>query len=116
MHELSVTKGIVNTVLKSLPEDFSGKVSIINLLVGEMYDYEEDWLNSYLVRLSQGTKLEGARLSITRQGVSFKCKDCGQEFDSDGSIGQTCPKCGSGSYGILTGREFYIQSVECIED
>lgn len=113
MHELSVVKGIINTVLQSLPEDFSGKVSIIHLTIGQMLDYEEEWLERYLKDLAAGTCLEGASLKITKKPVRFRCRSCQRIYPASKGFKQACPECGSEEFKIETGREFYIDSVEC---
>lgn len=112
MHELSVTKGIVNTVLKSLPDDFAGKVTTINLILGAMYDYEEEWLEKYLCKLSEGTPIEGAKLRIKKTDITFKCSECQEIFAPGDKVDVCCPKCESRMVKINTGREFYVDTIE----
>lgn len=116
MHELAITKYIVDTVLQSFDERTMEKIEKINLVMGGMRDYESEWLQKYFDGLTEDTPLEGAKLELRIIPVSFKCRKCGHIFPMDlkaeGDVG--CPGCGSYEYDMYTGREFMIESIEAV--
>ncbi len=117
MHELSITKSLVKTVLSRFDDKTMKAVKSVTLVLGGMYDYEEKWLQRYMDELSVGTPLEGAGLCVKKVPVTFKCRRCGFIFPMDlkGSGSVACRQCGSLEYDMHTGREFYVESME-VED
>ena len=117
MHELSITKSLVKTVLSRFDSETMQSIRAVNLVMGGMNDYEEQWLQKYMDRLSEGTPLEGAVLHIKKVPVTFKCRKCGEVFPMDlkGTGSVACPGCKSLEYDMNTGREFFIESME-VED
>jgi hydrogenase nickel incorporation protein HypA/HybF len=116
MHELSVTKGLIKTIMDRFDSTTMDKVLEVKLVMGGMYDYEEKWLQRYMHDLSEGTPLEDATLKIEKKPISFKCRSCENIFEMElhgkGDVG--CPNCGSYEYDMYTGREFYITSMEVL--
>ena len=61
--------------------------------------------------LSEGTIAEGARIEAEFPPVRVRCRDCRKE----GEITPhhlACPHCGSLRLKLLSGKEFYIKSME----
>ncbi|MGN0166301.1 MAG: hydrogenase maturation nickel metallochaperone HypA [Lachnospiraceae bacterium] len=116
MHELSITKSLVKTVLTRFDENTMKCIRAVNLVMGGMNDYEEAWLQKYMDELAKGTPLEGAKLNITKLPISFRCRKCGEIFPMDLSGSDVaCPGCGSLEYDMHTGREFYVENMEIEE-
>lgn len=70
-----------------------------------------DCIQIYLDMLSEGTIAEGAHIEAEFLPVKVRCRDCGR----DGEITPhhlACPHCGSLRLQILSGKEFYIKSME----
>ena len=108
MHELSITKNILDVVEKTVSE---GKVTKINLLRGEYSDIIPEYVQNCFDKLSAGTNCEGAVLEFHTQKPVVRCRDCGQE--SELAVGQyECPSCGSMNVRLLRGLEFVIESLE----
>ena len=116
MHELAITKSLMKTVLSAYRPEM-GKILAVNVVMGQMYDYEEEWMQKFLDGMSGGTPLEGTRLHITKMPVRFKCRSCGHvfpmELKADDNVG--CPECGSLDYDMVNGREFYIENMTVSE-
>ena len=66
MHELSITQSVLSIVTEHAERADAGKVTAINLVVGELTGFVDDSIQFYFDMLSPGTLAEGARLSIRR--------------------------------------------------
>ena len=109
MHELSIVKNLVRTVLSRYSPAENERIVAVKVVMGEMHDYEEEWLTKYFVQLTKDTVLESAALKVERLPVKLRCRACGREF---GGKEDTCPGCGSCDFEIINGREFYVKELE----
>jgi len=119
MHELSVIYPIIQLADRIAKENKVEQITVLELLVGELHDMDEKWVNHYFKRFSKGTTLEEAELRIKRVPMVFKCKQCGNEqsythFEFAG-IELKCNQCGCAEMDMLSGRELQIQSIEYID-
>ena len=116
MHELSIVKNLVKTVLSRYTPAENEKIISVNVVMGEMHDYEEEWLTKYFVQMTAGTVLDGAALKVERLPVKLCCRNCGAEFGNGQDEGETillaCKNCGSNDIEIVNGREFYVKELE----
>ena len=69
MHELGVTKSIVEVVVRHAQEQSANQVRSVNLIIGEMRNLEEEWVQRYFDRCAEGTIAEGANVSITKDDL-----------------------------------------------
>lgn len=114
MHELGVTKTIVEAVLEHAQAVGASKVVTVNLLVGDMRNLEEVWLTRYFQRIAKGTIAENAHVAITYIPIAFYCNGCHATFTLDVHSNERmfCPKCRSNQFSMITGKELTIQSLE----
>jgi hydrogenase nickel incorporation protein HypA/HybF len=114
MHELPVINSILSVVMKHAVANNVNKIVAVHLQVGEMCDLEEKWMQDYFDYLSKGGIAEGARLVIEKTPVVMKCDGCGASFNVDlkENVSLACPECGGEKYTIVSGREYYIKSME----
>lgn len=114
MHELSVTESILNIVLRYAVANRVQKVEIINLKIGEMADLVDECIQNYFDYLSRGTIAEGAVLKIQRAPVVFQCVSCKNSYrvSIKDNENMQCPSCGGEKAALVSGREFYIESME----
>jgi hydrogenase nickel incorporation protein HypA/HybF len=114
MHELAVTKSILQIVLDQAEQNKARQVVRISLVIGEMRNLEEEWIQRYFDYISKGTIAETARITVRKVPVMFQCKQCGNEFHADVHLEEKiiCPKCKGFDYDLTTGRELLIESVE----
>jgi hydrogenase nickel incorporation protein HypA/HybF len=111
MHELSITKSILDIVTKHAQDAGAQRVTSINLVVGELTGFVDDSIQFYFDMLSPGTLGEGARLVITRVPARLRCRACNEEFSlRDGNW--LCPRCSAAGGTVLQGREFQVESIE----
>ena len=114
MHELPVTKSILEIVLRHAERLSVSKVLAIDLAIGALSDLEAEWLQEYFDHLSKGTPAEGAKLRIHRSPLTFLCEPCSREFPATREELETasCPDCGSRDVSILSGTAYTVESME----
>ena len=88
--------------------------SYIHLLIGEMRNLEEHWIQRYFDYISKGTAAEKAVIKVTKVPVMFQCHECQQQFTADvRAVRQIlCPNCGSFEYDLISGRELVVEKLE----
>jgi hydrogenase nickel incorporation protein HypA/HybF len=114
MHELAVTKSILKLVLDHTTRHGGTQVLKIHLVIGEMRNLEEDWIQHYFDYISKGTPAEKAVIKVKKVPVGFLCSSCGKNFAADVRQEQKilCPYCNSFEYDLATGRELIVEKVE----
>ena len=114
MHELPVTKSILEIVLRHAAANGVERVSAINLRVGALSDLEPEWLQSYFDPISRGTPADGARLRVRRSPLTFRCGSCSAEFDAarESLDRMACPDCGSGDASVVAGTSYTVEAME----
>jgi hydrogenase nickel incorporation protein HypA/HybF len=114
MHELPVTKSILDIVLRHAEANGVEKVAAIDLSIGALSDLEPEWLQSYFDHLSRGTPAHGAQLRVRRSPLTFLCRTCSTEFAAtrEQLDGATCPGCGSRDASIVSGTGYTVESME----
>ena len=58
MHELAVTKSILQLVLDETEKNQAKEILKIQLVIGEMRNLEEEWIQRYFDYISKGTIAE----------------------------------------------------------
>ena len=111
MHELSITQSIVNIAVETAAEHKVKKVHEIRIRIGEYSGIVPQCVQQYFDILSKGTAAEGAVLKMERIPITMRCEACGAENEID-KRNIRCPACGSTQLKLLTGHEFYVESLE----
>jgi hydrogenase nickel incorporation protein HypA/HybF len=111
MHELPVTQGMLAIALEHAQKAGAKKITAINLVIGEMSGIVDDSVQFYFDFIAKDTLAEGASLRFERVPTRFHCRACEQDF-SDSDRNWVCPHCGEWTVEILSGREFYVESIE----
>jgi hydrogenase nickel incorporation protein HypA/HybF len=111
MHELGVTQNILQIAIEHGQKAGAKKIRAINLVIGGLSGIIDESVQFYFDFVSKETMAEGAKLIFKKVPVRFRCRSCGKEFDFQGEQ-WTCPDCGSSGPEIVTGREFYLESIE----
>ena len=107
MHELAITESVVDAVTDRLPDT---KITCVHLEIGALSGVVADSVRFCFDLVTEGTKLEGARLEITETAGQCHCKVCGSDFEPDSPVA-ICP-CGSIEISVLAGQELKIASVQ----
>ena len=115
MHELSVTQSILEIALDYANRNQATKIIEIHLQIGEITDFDDEWIQRYFDFVSKGTIAEGARLRLTRIPAQLQCQACSFIFPLDRSTWNSqCPPCQSKDTQLISGREFRIEALEVI--
>ena len=114
MHELPITEGILNIVLRYAETNSVRQVMAIHLQIGKLSDLEDEWIQRYFDYLSKGTMAQGAKLKIERMPIIVQCTACSTSYEAEVTkLGDlVCLTCGEKSSTLLSGREYYIKDME----
>jgi hydrogenase nickel incorporation protein HypA/HybF len=110
MHELSLAQDLLKTVEQNLGAA-GGRVLRVEVAVGSAAGIVSESLRFAFSALAQGTKAEGAELSIVTMRARSRCTNCGILFDFEGMIG-ACPECGQLGGELLSGNEMILRTIE----
>jgi hydrogenase nickel incorporation protein HypA/HybF len=111
MHELSVTEEILRVAVEHAERAQARRITDIHLVVGNLSTIVDDSVQFYFDFLSPDTIAAGAKLHFTRVPACLRCRQCGHEFEPQ-AMDWRCPTCGALGGDVLTGREFYLDSLE----
>ncbi len=111
MHEISITQQMVDLVLQEAQKSGATKVRQINLVIGEMATVIDDCVRFYFEFISKGTLAEGAALNFRKMPLSARCNGCRMVF-APANQDWRCPKCRKWDAEIISGKEFYLDSLE----
>ena len=111
MHELSVTKSLIDLVETEARKQGFRKTLEIRLKVGEYSGIVPDYIVDLFPYAAKGTVAEGAALVFESVPASFRCADCGYE----GAVERReacCPRCRSTALRMTAGREFFVEELK----
>ena len=111
MHEMTVTQGIMDIVLKTARDNNASKVKAVNLTVGTLAQVVPDCVAFYFEILTKDTVAEGAALNIETVQARARCSGCGHEFEADDML-LKCPQCGDVLGKLISGRELAVTSID----
>lgn len=114
MHELQITKKILDIALDHGRNHGVSKIHSIVLRLGGLTDFKESWLQHYFSYISKGTMAEEAKLVIMAAGITLRCGRCKTIIDTEETdLEQVhCPHCrASEGFSLLSGREFMIEEM-----
>ncbi len=111
MHELAVTENLLDIALRHGKSAGAKKITDLYLVIGPLSSIIDESVQFYWDILAKETIAEGAKLHFKRTQCKFICLDCNQEFLlKEGNY--FCPYCGSINGKILSGDEFYLESID----
>ncbi|HEX78651.1 MAG TPA: hydrogenase maturation nickel metallochaperone HypA [Dehalococcoidia bacterium] len=111
MHEMAITRSMLDIVLEEAAKSGSGRVTMINVVLGEMSGVVDTCVQFYFDFMSKDTPAEGAELNFRKMPKQAKCRKCGSVF-SPTDIFWSCDKCGSMEIEVTAGNELYVESIE----
>lgn len=112
MHELSVTQGLVDTVLKSAKDNHADSVKSVSIVMGEYYDYVPEIIEEYFEVIAEDTVAADAKLYFKSVPVKIHCNRCNKDYSGKGISAIRCTACGAKEIQVLEGRELFIESME----
>lgn len=111
MHEFAITSSMFALVKEQAERANAGKVTRINLVIGEMSGIVRECVEFYFNYLRKGTLAEDATLSFRMVPANYRCRNCGNTFEFKG-FSYTCPSCGGRGVEIIAGEELLLESIE----
>jgi hydrogenase nickel incorporation protein HypA/HybF len=113
MRERSAIQSIfAKAILKARQAD--KRVKSLQVAVGELSELDQPSIQKHWDELSQGTAAERAQLRFRFIKAEVQCMACfSRYYPTDGKI--HCPYCGSFGAKILSGEEFFLESIELDE-
>lgn len=111
MHELALTKGIIDIVNCEAEKSGFKNVLEITLRVGEYSGIVPQCLREFFPIAAAGSVAEGAELVIEPVKARFRCLECGHEGEADRKSA-CCPECRSTAIKMTSGREFFVESLK----
>jgi hydrogenase nickel incorporation protein HypA/HybF len=112
MHELSIASAIVDTATKHAD---GRQVSVVSVRVGGLRQVTADSLRFYFEIVARDGVCAQARLECTQVALRLRCRDCGQEWETDQPEFR-CSRCAPGSVEVLTGEELEVDYIEVEEE
>ena len=116
MHELPVTQSVLSIAVDTANQNGGGRVTAINLVIGDMASIVDDSVQFYFDFLSKDTPAEGAVLNFRREPATAACLDCQHQTHVKPPLMPLCPQCGSAKLLVTGGKEFFIESIEVDDD
>ncbi len=111
MHEYSVTKSLVELCNQEAERHGLKVVRLIRVKLGRFTGFSPEAINFYFDYLKASTRCESARIEFLEIPIRIRCFNCQYE-DEIGEPIFICPRCGRMDIEIISGREFYVESIE----
>ena len=110
MHELAITETLLELALKHAEKENAVKVTDLYITVGVLTSIVDDSVQFYWDIISKKTKCENATLHFERIAAAFRCEECGEEYPFGEEL-EPCPKCKAINVKIISGEEFFLNSI-----
>ncbi len=111
MHEYSVTKALIDLCNQEAEKNKLSKVKKINLKIGKFTGFSPDSIRFYFSYLGPETKCADAEIKFEEIPIRVRCQGCREESIIEEPI-FLCPHCGKADIEVISGREFYVESIE----
>lgn len=111
MHEMSIALAVVEQVEQAARAGGATGVAGVRLRIGELAGVVPDALSFCFELACAGTLLEGAELEAEQVPARARCGPCADEWAVGMPPQLCCPRCGTATAGLLSGRELHIAAV-----
>ena len=111
MHEMSIVQSMLSIALRAGEDAGAKRIKTIRVKMGEYSDVVPVVMREYFAVAAKGTLCEDAEIEITRIPVVMRCRECGWQGNVD-KLHIRCGACGGTSLALISGREFYVESLE----
>jgi hydrogenase nickel incorporation protein HypA/HybF len=113
MHELPITEDILKISLSHAEKNGARRIVRVFLVIGELSDLIDEWVQRYFEYLAKGSIAAEAKLVIERVPITVMCGQCEKPFVVDKkTLDFNCPTCGQKGTELIRGREFTVKSIE----
>jgi hydrogenase nickel incorporation protein HypA/HybF len=111
MHEMALTQSILEIVLSAGQGAGAQSVRAIRLKTGAYSDVVPSLMQECFDLLAKDTIAQNAHLIFEPLPLTVRCRTCGWRGEID-KHHIACKSCGGDDLEMLTGREFYVDSIE----
>jgi hydrogenase nickel incorporation protein HypA/HybF len=111
MRELHAIRAILSRAILKAREDEAAHITRLHLAIGEIAEFDQNAIQRHWDDLSKGTPAEGAQLQFRVITAEVQCMSCFRKYHPENGQ-MLCPNCGSMGAKILSGEEFYLESIE----
>ena len=118
MHEMALTRNVVDMVLREAEAAGATEVRTVSLTIGYVRDIVEDLFERCFTYMARGTVAEHAQLVITRVPFTVRCNKCGHVYHINVRDENTweCSLCGERDYKLNSGMEFFVNDIAIVRD
>jgi len=110
MHELAITRSLLDLVLEHAARAGGGRVTEVHVAVGEFTDIASESVRFYWDILCAGSPASGACLRFRRVAALFECRDCGARFRPH--VGFRCSTCASVRVRLVAGDDLQLEAID----
>ena len=114
MHELGVLIEVVEQVSEVARENDVQKIDCLVLQVGELCSMIPRYMKKIYPAAVDGTILEGSELVIETIPGNGRCRGCQTVYNLMEERG-VCPACGKKEFEMISGDEFIIKEIVCMD-
>jgi hydrogenase nickel insertion protein HypA len=128
MHELSITRSLLDQALAEAEKHGARRIDRIRLLLGAGGAVVPDCVQFYFDQMKEGTAAAGAELEFKRVPLRIRCPRCGAEWAASSATGSPDPlensatgaldyilkgmcECNAGGE-VVSGQELVIESID----
>jgi hydrogenase nickel incorporation protein HypA/HybF len=111
MHELPVTENILEIAVRHAQNAGASRILGLNIVIGQLASIIDDSVQFYWEIIAKDTLGEGAELHFKRIPIEMLCTKCGHRYNPK-SDDLLCPACSSELVKIVSGKEFYLESID----
>lgn len=113
VHAAALINGMLAEALRISERNGNARVTRMDVQLTPAGEVTEDEVRDRLFVLSQGTPAEGAEVTVSTVGRSFRCFSCGAVFESaDAGPSADCPLCGSVAICTDQARDCVLTAVD----
>jgi len=111
MHELSVTESLLKIAVHHAEGANAQRVTDLHIVIGDLASMVDDSIQFYWEIIANGTIAEQATLYFRRLPAELQCNTCAEKYHpTDKEL--ICPTCGGIGARIITGEEFFLESID----
>jgi hydrogenase nickel incorporation protein HypA/HybF len=112
MHEMAVTESILEIAQRHASQAGARRILAVNLVIGRLTGFVDESIQFYFDFLSKDTPAAGAVLRIEHVAARARCRECSADYEPPDARVWTCPQCGALGGEVVSGREFFVASIE----
>lgn len=116
MHELSIIGTLVDRAVAISERNGIKKVAALYVTIGELRDFQNEWLDHFFGICKRDTILSDAVLVVTPKPIVVECAECGKQTHIPKEKLPELPRlmcmdCGSDNVKLISGREVLITGI-----